>query len=223
MERLRKTTKAYRLPKGALRQGHGCTRLDALYHVAHLADAVRILEDLRIPARRVDDDSVLDSHRVSVVWTAPNRWPSTGSRYGTVEFAFDFARLVEGRRLYWVEGVERRRRGTCRLLVSGGDVDGLPVRRYDPERTRGPLRLVDGQWFWRDDLELELMVHEDLPISSCDVVSVVAHHRQYCQGGPVARCPDAGVPRTPRRRPCWRAPWPDATDTLRPRWWRRAG
>lgn len=188
---LRKTSRAYQLPKGVLRTGVGCSRLGAIYYVAHLATAVRILEDGRVTARRVDDDSRLDRHRVSVVWTAPNRWPSTGSRYGTVEFAFDFARLMEGRSLYWVEAVEDRSRGTCRLLVSASDVSGLPVLRYDPVRTKGPLRLVDGQWFWRNDLGLELMVHGHLPTSLCGAVAVVGHHRDFCQRGPVAHCPDA--------------------------------
>lgn len=149
---------------------------------------MRILEDKTISARRVDDDSILDEHRISVVWTAPNQWSNKGSRYGTVQFTFDFAELIEGRNLYWVEGVDGRSLDTCRMLISDKDVKGLPLKRYDPQASRGPLRLMNGEWFWKSDLEFELMIHGDLPLSQCRAVDAIVHNRNHCSRGSAYRC-----------------------------------
>lgn len=188
MKTIKKTKKRFRLAVGPAGPSGQYARLREIYHVSHVPTALRILEDKRIVARRVDDNSCLDTHRVSVTWMAPNRWPEKGSRYGTVEFAFDFAALVEGRQIYWVESVDDRSLDTCRMLISDRDVSHLPVKRYDPDRSEGPLRLIDGEWFWRNNLEFELMVEGDLAMSRCIGVEVVRHNREHCGRRSAYRC-----------------------------------
>lgn len=182
-----RTRRRFRLPSLPAQGAPNVCRLDLLHHVTHAPAAVRILEDGRIARRLVDDGSILDAHRSMVTWLAPNRWVR-GSRHGTVQFSFDFAELVAGRRLYWVEYVEGRAIPTCRLLVTDADVRDLPLRRYDPDRSRGPLRLLDGAWFWRDDVAMEIMFDGDIPLSRCRGLAAVAHNQDYCGRGSAVRC-----------------------------------
>ncbi len=142
-----------------------------------------------IAGRQVTDESCLEGHSVTATWLSPNRWVD-GSRYGTVRFGFDFLDLIRGRKLYWVEDVPERAVPACRLLVTANDVSHLPVRRYRPRTSEGPIRLIGGEWFWRDDIAIELMFEGDLPISRCCEIDIVQHHQRQCGRGSAWRCDD---------------------------------
>jgi hypothetical protein len=157
-----------------------CAPLCEIHHVSHLMTARRILRKGRIPSRLVDDESRLDG-RASVCWLAPNQWGHRGSRYGTVQFTFDFEELVRNREIFWVEGVPGRRLPACRLLITCNRARRLKLKRYDPERTEGPLRRVGGSWYWRDDLEFEVMLDGGLSLTNCLRVSVVPHNGDRCR------------------------------------------
>jgi hypothetical protein len=93
--------------------------LSRVNHVAHLPDARAIIDSGQIAARPVYDESRLNKTRLHVCWASANYW-STGSIYGTVEFAFPWAKLIEGRRLYWVEAIEAYRPTAYRFLLTDG-------------------------------------------------------------------------------------------------------
>lgn len=74
-------------------------RLTSLYHVTHAHIAQRIIEDGQITRGLVYDESRLNVTRRTVVWVSPNT-SHNGSRYGTVQFEFDWASLLAGRNIY---------------------------------------------------------------------------------------------------------------------------
>src|SRR5690349_4246117 len=77
--------------------------LDVVRHVAHLPHARRIVEDGRIKAGLVYDESKLNTTRLSVAWVSANVW-ARGSLYGTVEFRFSWTQLIElYPYVYWIE------------------------------------------------------------------------------------------------------------------------
>lgn len=65
--------------------------LTTVRHVVHVPFARRIVEDGRIKAGLVYDESRLNKSRISVAWVSANTW-GPGSIYGTVEFQFALQR-----------------------------------------------------------------------------------------------------------------------------------
>lgn len=82
-----------------------CLELTEVHHVVHVPEARRILEDGWVKAGLVHDESRLKSSRMCVTWLSANTWVN-GSIYGNVQFTFDWRRIVENRRVYWVRGDE---------------------------------------------------------------------------------------------------------------------
>jgi len=62
--------------------------LSTVRHIVHVPSARRIIEDGRIKAGLVYDESRLNESRISVTWVSANTW-NLGSIYGTVEFQFE--------------------------------------------------------------------------------------------------------------------------------------
>lgn len=75
------------------------SRLEEVYHVVHPPEARRILEQNKIRAGIIYDESKLNKSRAHVVWLSANRW-APGSIYGKVEFTFPWQSLTDGRRFY---------------------------------------------------------------------------------------------------------------------------
>src|SRR5689334_424834 len=90
--------------------------LSTVRHIAHVPAARRIIEDGRIRAGLVYDESRLNKSRISVAWVSANSW-ALGSIYGTVEFQFSWADIVAGQNIYWVEAMAYRP-PAFRLLLS---------------------------------------------------------------------------------------------------------
>ena len=78
--------------------------LSAVHHIVHLPMARRILEDCRIRAGLVYDESILNRSRIRVVWLSANDW-YRGSFYGNVQFTFDWEDVVAEQDFYWVEAM----------------------------------------------------------------------------------------------------------------------
>jgi hypothetical protein len=76
--------------------------MDVVHHVTHTSAALRILEDRKISRGPIYDECSLNDSRTTVVWLSPNQ-RVYGSRYGNVEFTFDFNALVNGQKIYWLE------------------------------------------------------------------------------------------------------------------------
>src|SRR5689334_17298236 len=91
--------------------------LDTVRHVVHVAPARRIIEDGRIKAGLVYDESRLNRSRISVSWLSANTW-AFGSIYGTVEFQFDWKSLVQGQNVYWVEAMDKYNPTAYRFLLT---------------------------------------------------------------------------------------------------------
>jgi hypothetical protein len=76
-----------RIPKESAPSSHDGQRLETIYHVVHLPTARRILEDGRLRAGLIYDESRLRKSRICVTWLSANTW-APGSIYGNVQFAF---------------------------------------------------------------------------------------------------------------------------------------
>jgi hypothetical protein len=154
--------------------------MDVVHHGTHVADARRIIEDGQIEARLVYDKSLLNQTRTCVTWFSPNVWVD-GSRYGTVQFSFAWAPLVQGRKLFWVEVIKKYTPHACRfLLTKRKQLNDDRLKFYDAESESGPLRLHDGTSYRNPDVTLEFMLDEDADISKCHELSFVKHHPTYC-------------------------------------------
>jgi hypothetical protein len=76
-----------------------CATLTEVYHVAHVPDACRIIEDGRIKAGLIGDESRLRRTRTSVCWLSANYW-QPGSIYGTVQFTFRWEDIIRDSDVY---------------------------------------------------------------------------------------------------------------------------
>lgn len=166
-----------------------CQPLTSVSHVSHVPTALRIVEDSTLRADLVFDESKLNTHRIRVVWLSPNEW-ARGYRYGNVRFTYDWARLVAGKRYYWVEsiayGIE-----ACRILVTETDWSGL-LDEYDPERGDGPWWQKDDAHFWNGDYTLEVMIEGDLRLADATNIDFVTHNDMQCCND-YRTCPYLGV------------------------------
>jgi hypothetical protein len=162
--------------------------MDVIHHVTHTPAALRIIEDQKIARGLIYDECSLNDSRTTVVWLSPNRWVN-GSRYGNVEFTFDFQGLAKPRKIYWVEVQTKYQPHACRFLVTDQDVDHLPVQPYDPLTDEGPLRQADGVWYWNFTYTGEFLLEAPIWLSDCTRVEFIKHHDVYCALG---GCNDRG-------------------------------
>jgi hypothetical protein len=153
--------------------------LTTVRHVAHVPFARRIVEDDRIKAGLVYDQSRLNRSRISVAWVSANTWV-LGSIYGTVEFQFAWADLVAGQKIYWVEAMNYRP-NAYRLLLSKRDIPAGLIKPYSPAKDKGPLQLKDGKYYWNDAYTSEFMIEDDLSLNRCTGLDFVPHHQVYCR------------------------------------------
>ena len=173
-------------PKGGIGSGG---RLDVVKHITHTASALRILEDGRVARGLIHDESSLNAYRTTVTWLSPNHW-HWGSRYGNVEFSFDFEKLAAGRGIYWVESIAYKP-AACRFLITDRDVSSLPVTAYDADNAKGPLRRIAGEWWWNSEITLEVMLDGDLDLADCSKLDFVKHHSDMCAID-LKSCPERG-------------------------------
>src|SRR6266436_2563267 len=160
--------------------GQGYSKeLKTVRHVVHVPSARRIVEDWQIRAGLVHDESRLNKSRISVAWVSANTW-GLGSIYGTVEFQFAWADLVDGQKIYWVEAMNYNP-NAYRLLLSKRDILAGLVKPYDPAKDEGPLRLKDGQYYWNGEYTSEFMIEDDLSLDRCTGLDFVLHNQQYCR------------------------------------------
>jgi hypothetical protein len=155
-----------------------CSVLSTVHHVTHTEPALRILADGKVTRGLIYDESILNDSRTTVVWLSPNNWYN-GSRYGCVQFTFDFADIVARRKIYWVE-VREYKRHACRFIISDQDLSKLPVTAYDPTKEEGPLRHVGGVWYWNSEHTAEFLLDSSLLLHYCKKVDFILHHDKFC-------------------------------------------
>jgi len=161
--------------------------LTTVRHVVHVPFARRIIEDGKIKAGLIYDESRLNKSRTSVAWVSANSW-GLGSIYGTVEFQFSWADIVADQKLYWVEAMNYSP-NAYRLLLSKRDIPAGLIKPYDPAKDEGPLKLQDGKYYWNGEYTSEFMIEDDLSLEQCTGIDFVLHHGQYCRPFGNA-CPD---------------------------------
>jgi hypothetical protein len=160
--------------------GQGSSReLTTVRHVVHVQFARRIIEDGKIKAGLIYDESRLNKSRISVAWVSANTW-GLGSIYGTVEFQFNWTTLFAGQKIYWVEAMDYNPKA-YRFLLSKREILTGAIKLYDPQKDNGPLLLKDGKYYWNGDYTSEFMIEDDLPLDWCTGIDFVMHHAQYCR------------------------------------------
>jgi hypothetical protein len=158
-----------------------CCRFSHVYHIAHLREAIRILEDGHIRSGLVYDESRLNKKRACVSWVSPNTW-CHGSIYGHVRFTYDWQELIAGRSIYWVEQRRTNRQRIVRFLISD-DAPGEDLLLYDPCCRNGPLfcESESKQWYYNGEITNEYMVLADLPVADCVRIDFCKHHYSICK------------------------------------------
>jgi hypothetical protein len=161
-----------------------------VFHVCHTEDAIRIFEDGEIRPSLICDESKLRTTRTSVSWLSPNNWVN-GFRYGNVAFKFDWKRVIEGKRLYWVEPMMSYRPPAFRILITENE-PVIPLETYRAERGDGPLLhdVAGDVWTRNGRYTAEFMFDGALPLSECVATLFVDHHSGMCSKTPA--CNDLG-------------------------------
>ena len=169
------------------------TVLTTVHHVVHVPGARRILEDDRLRAGLIYDESRLNKSRTCVTWVSANTW-GLGSIYGNVQFSFDWSELIKGRQFYWVEVMKSYSPHAYRLLVTDRDLSNSSrVTPYDPSKDEGPLRRQGGAWYWNGKATSEFMIEADINLSDCIDFNFISHNSNNCSlNGP--SCADRNVP-----------------------------
>jgi hypothetical protein len=170
-----------------------CAPFDTVYHICHVKDAFRYLEDGDIKSSLVWDESRLRNTRACVSWLSPNLW-SSGSLYGNVRFDFDWRQLVEGKKFYWVEAMTNYHPTAYRILITK-DASSFKLDEYHPEDGDGPLYhdVPNDVWYCNGNLTGEFMVDSDLSLLNCKAVAFELHHNVLCRKDG-SRCADLGQP-----------------------------
>ncbi|WP_224373054.1 hypothetical protein [Hyalangium versicolor] len=156
-----------------------CIPLGRTYHVAHVSVAHQILAQGKLRAGLIHDKSKLNTHRILVNWFSPNSWVN-GSRYGNIQFAFEWSELVKGLNYYWVEAMTYNVKAP-RLLATSKNHDDL-LQRYDPTKGDGPWwhDPKEDKHYWNSEITLELMVESDVVLSRCVEIEFIKHHPNFC-------------------------------------------
>jgi len=157
-----------------------CQKFDEVSHTAHVYHAIEMAREMVIRGRLIYDESKLNEERWPVVWLSPNRWNSVGSRYGSVEFWFDWERLLKNVDSFWVEAIKYSPVAPRFLLAN--DSKDLPVAEYDPSEFDGPWAFDEskGIHYRNGEVTLEFMFSGDLPLTRLKSISFVGHSEKYC-------------------------------------------
>ena len=168
---------------------NACMEFDEVTHVAHVTDAIRVIEDHRIRSSLVYDESCLNTKRTQVSWVSPKTW-AHGYIYGNVAFVFDWAKLVKDQRVYWVEHRQTTGQQICRFLICEDEFTDDDLEEYDYTKPHGPLFYDEAtnQWYHNNKITSEYMIMDDLYLHQCKAIRFVDHHRHYCNK--TSSCPD---------------------------------
>lgn len=170
-----------KIPSAAISSPNDGVLLETIYHVVHVPTARRILEDGRLRARLIYDESRLNRSRTCVTWLSANTW-WMGSIYGNVQFSFSWKGQIKDRNCYWVEVMTNYSPHAYRILFTHRDLSSSKhVQPYDPTSSKGPLRERNGTWYWNRDYTSEFMIESDVDLALCTDFDFVPHHPDKCR------------------------------------------
>lgn len=167
------------------------TPFDRVYHITHIDEAHRILEDGVIRATLIEDESKLRTDRTCVSWVSPNNWDAKGSIYGYVRFVIPWAK-IQTAHIYWVEHRKSKKQDIVRFLLTDEPYALQKLDMYDPATQRGPLRQGSKKngWLCNHTVTNEYMLLRDISLDDCDGLEFCDHHPDICSKG---NCPRANV------------------------------
>lgn len=155
-----------------------------VYHICHISDAIRIIEDGRIVSSLIWDESCLNNTRTLVSWVSPNTWPR-GSIYDHVSFVFDWADLSNNKKFYWVEAITKYNPDAYRILITDKDQNSSEIKNlivpFDPFIEGGPIQSKNGIWFRNDSYTAEFMIDSDLSVSNLMRIEFEDHNNRICK------------------------------------------
>lgn len=156
-----------------------CCGFSIVSHTCHIEQAIRIISDKCIKAGLVFDESKFNKTRTLVVWLSPNDW-GAGYRYGNISFKFNFEEIIQDKRYYWVESIDKYSPQACRILISDQVHEGLTI--YDPCEGNGPWWYDSSsqQHYYNGEICLEFMFEMDLSLNKVSEIHFVSHHESYC-------------------------------------------
>lgn len=171
-----------------------CTPFDTVFHICHVKDACRIFEDGKIRPSLDSDEIRLRNSRTCVSWFSPNTW-AAGSVFGNISFEFDWRKLVQGRKLFWVEGINYRSPRVYRILATDKRISPRELGAYEPTRKTGPIYYDSGKdiWYRNGNFNGEFLVDGDLGLEDCVRVTFVDHHGKKCTRKPCECLGQKGV------------------------------
>jgi hypothetical protein len=88
---------------------------------------------------------------------------------------------VSGRQIYWVEAMTQYSPPAYRFLLAKNPPPAGLAKPYDPTSDNGPLRFVNGRWYWKSNYTSEFMIDEDLSLDRCTGFDFVSHHSTICR------------------------------------------
>lgn len=171
--------------------------LNEIGHVAHIDGALQIIKDRKIKPGLIFHNSVLSDKRILVSWVSPNDWSRLGYRYGNIKFSFDFKKLIEGKRVYYVENIPYSV-VAHRILIT--DIDrGDILEIYNPTNKDGPwwFNIDEELHYFDENYCLEFMFEGDIYLNSLSSFSFEKHHDSYCsvhRKSP-SLCEEMGMPK----------------------------
>ena len=159
-----------------------CQPFSTVRHIAHIVDAIRIMEDRLIRPSLVRDESRLRNSRICVSWVSPNSW-GPGSIYGNVSFEFDWNTVVNGKKLYWVEAITTRRpHAAYRILLTDQNYESCDVLvPYDVKGQTGPIYWDGKTWYRNENYIGELLIDRDLLLHECREIRFTDHNPRICK------------------------------------------
>lgn len=157
-----------------------CQPFGVVGHASHIDSALSIVRDNQLRQSLVFDKSKLNTSRILVVWLSPNHW-SPGYRYGGIKFDFEFRRLAQGKKYFWVEAITDYSPPACRILITDQDRSSI-LPPYDPTSGDGPwwFDSASNTDYFNGTYCLEFMIESPIPLIEARHISFVDHHAKYC-------------------------------------------
>jgi hypothetical protein len=93
----------------------------------------------------------------------------------------DLKLIIDGKRYYWVEVMEKYNPPALRILITSKDYSEK-LSEYNPKKPDGPwwYSEEDRKHYWNNNYCIEFMIEENLFLADCGEVSFVDHHATFC-------------------------------------------
>jgi hypothetical protein len=110
-----------------------------------------------------------------------------------VAFVLDWEKLVNGKRIYWVEYRQTTGQQICRFLICDDEFTDHQLDEYEYKTPHGPLFQDSrtGKWYHNNQVTSEYMILDDPRLRQRKSIRFVKHHPKYCNKAG-SSCTDLG-------------------------------